>query len=708
MPVHTKPRQARVGIDVGGTFTDFVLFDPQREAFVYHKEASTPSDPALAIQKGLSTLLDKSGLSADSLALILHGTTIGLNAILQRKGARIGLVVTTGFRDILEIGRARMPSSFDFHSKPEAPLLSRDYVLEINARLDHGGRVMQEPDNAELDRVAAGLRKLDVEAAALMLINGYAGPEAEGRVADALQARVPDIAIVSAARTWPEIREYERTLVSGLNAYIQPLMYRYFQRLQSLLAELDVRAPLLITASNGGSLSLASALQRPIDTVLSGPAAGVVAAARLSADVKLPRILSFDMGGTSSDIAVSLGGQAEIATRTHIGGLPLVVPVVDVSAIGAGGGSIIWVDAHGVLKAGPESAGADPGPVAYARGGMRPTITDCYLATGIIDPATFLGGAMPLRRDLAEQVLSEVGAHLGFAAEGAAARAASGALAVATAQMATELQKALAQRGQDPADFTLVPFGGAGPTHANLLAVEAGLNHIVIPARPGTFCALGAATADLRRDFVRSLRTPLTDESCARLRETLQTLEADAEQWLAEQGQDLCISRQLIHAADMRYSGQAYELQVQLPVEPSRPLSMAAVAQAFHAEHERIYGFCDESAPIELGTVRLAIVGYMPSAATPTIARDARPPAPCAKRRIFLDESWIEADIYARGQLLAGQAFDGPAIVEQDDTTILVLAGWRAETDDLGNLHLALASSGQTSDGQAPGPEQTR
>lgn len=679
---------ARIGIDVGGTFTDFVLFDAGSGRFAYHKQPSTPADPALAVQQGLVALLGKCGLKAADVEILLHGTTIGLNAIIQRRGARVGLVVTRGFRDILEIGRARMPSSFDFHATREAPFLTRDRVLEIGARFDRQGQRTQWPQDDELDTVAAQISALDVDAAVVMLINGYGAPDDEGALTDALQARVPGVTLLSAARTWPEIREYERTLVATLNAYIQPLMRQYFERLTALAAEIGLQAPILVTASNGGSLSLQAALARPIDTVLSGPAGGVVAAARLSTEAEVPNLVTFDMGGTSSDIAVCVDGHAEIATRTEVGGLPLVLPVVGVSAIGAGGGSKIWVDEHGVLKVGPMSAGADPGPAAYGRGGDSATVTDCYLATGVLDAHAFLGGDMPLYPELAQGALTKVADALGFTGDDAAVQAASGALAVATAQMASELRKSLAQRGLDPAGFALVPFGGAGPTHANWLAEDAGLPTIVVPVTPGTFCALGAATADLRRDFVRSLRVPLTDTAAQTLAGVWQDLEAGAHAWLAEQGVEQTGVPLLLPALDMRYAGQAYELKVTLPHPLPSPLTVDVLAEAFHREHERLYGFRDNDAPIDLSTVRLAIVGKMASVPSTPRTSAGGTPTPSARRPVYLRGAWHDAAIYQRGELRAGDVFAGPAVVAQPDTTVLVLPGWQASTDTLGYLHL--------------------
>lgn len=693
----------RVGIDVGGTFTDFVLFDPSgRQSPIFHKEPSTPADPALAVGNGLARLITEHGLAPTSIAAIQHGTTIGLNAIIQRRGAHLGLIVSDGFRDILEIGRARMPSSFDFHATRETPLISRENVLEIGARFDRDGGETRWPADDDIERVAADINALDVDACVLMLINGYLQPEREAALAAALERQGGRVSVLSAAQTWPEIREYERTMAAVLNAYIQPLMDRYFSRLTELIAELDIAAPLLVTTSNGGSMSLETALARPVDTVLSGPASGVVAAIRLGNEADVNRLVTFDMGGTSSDIAVSRERAPEMVTRTEIGGMPLVVPVVGVSAIGAGGGSLVWVDELGVLKVGPESAGADPGPIAYGRGGTRPTVTDCYLTLGVLDPDQFAGGSMTLDTRDVSDALERVAKRLAMSGEDAGVRAAAGALEIATAQMAAELRKGLAQRGLDPADFTLVPFGGAGPTHANWLAAEAGLPRVMVPLQPGTFCALGAATADLRRDFVRSLRAPLTEENASDIVTRWETMVAEAQQWLADQGFEGSAEEdiELLPALDMRYAGQAYELNVAFTSDAIASLDASALREAFHREHELHYGFRDEGtreAPtsIDVSTIRLAVVGHLVDARSPRhFAGEGA--APRAHRPVYLQGNWHDAAIYARAELGANDRFDGPAIVEQDDTTVVVLPDWHARVDALGNLHLtpvAIASS---------------
>lgn len=688
MTAAAHPRaRCRVGIDVGGTFTDFVLTDTATGRLTYFKEPSVPKDPSLAVERGMLSLLDRAGLKPSDVELVVHGTTLGVNAIIQRRGARIALVSSMGNRDVLEIARCRMPSSYDLHAQKEEPLVPRDLAFEVAARGRPDGGAAVEPTDEALAELAERIRATGVAAVAVMLLNSYANPALERRVAEGLRARLPGVLVSCSAEVWPEIREYERALVATLNAYIHPLLERYYTTLTERMRRIGIGAPLYITASNGGSLSVDSARARPIETVMSGPASGVVAAARTAALARRPRIITFDMGGTSSDIAVSEGGEPEYTTRTMIGDFPLVLPVVNVSSIGAGGGSLVWVDPQGVLKVGPDSAGADPGPICYRRGGTRPTVTDCYVAAGIIDPGTFLGGRMTLDKDAAVAALAEIARTIGLDGPEGAARAAEAALDVATAKMATELFKGLAQRGLDPRAFALVPFGGAGPTHSNLLAEEARLDTIVVPPAPGTFCAMGAVLADIKRDYVRTVRRRLDAALARHLDELLGDMARDARAWLDREG-TIVGATAMRCDADMRYAGQAYELHVPLP-DAMKGVDAAAVAELFHRAHERVYGFRDASSPIEITTLRLGIVGKVPPVEAPRGTRAAAPPVPHRRRRVFRRGAWIEAAVHRRADLLPGHAFAGPALVEQEDTTTWVLPGWRVEVDDAGNLHIA-------------------
>ncbi|MGO4832126.1 hydantoinase/oxoprolinase family protein, partial [Rhizobiaceae sp. 2RAB30] len=386
----------RIGIDVGGTFTDFVAADRNGGRIVRHKESSTPADPSLSVALGLPALLEKAAASPADVELILHGTTLLVNGIIERRGARVGLLVSQGLRGILEIGRARLPSSHDFRVAKEEPLVTRDLVLETCARMRADGSIVARAEPAEIERLAEQFRAAGVEAVTVLLLHSYSHPELEEETARALENVLPDIPVIRSAAIWPERREYERSLVAVMNAYVQPMMNSYLDRLTERMVALGFKAPIYITTSNGGTQSVTTARQRPIEAALSGPASGVVAAIRAAVTTGHDRIVTVDIGGTSADISVIRGLEPTYTTRTHVGGLPLVTPAVDVSAIGAGGGSIVWLDPQGILKVGPRSAGAVPGPICYGRGGKEVTITDCFTVLGYLDPATFLNGRMRL------------------------------------------------------------------------------------------------------------------------------------------------------------------------------------------------------------------------------------------------------------------------------------------------------------------------
>jgi N-methylhydantoinase A len=678
----------RIGIDVGGTFTDFVLAGSAR-GLVFHKQPSTPDDPSAAVEAGLVAVVAKAGVTMADIALVVHGTTLGLNAIIQRRGGPIGLVVSPGNRDVLEIARCRMPNSVDFHLTKEEALVPRDLAFEIPARIMADGTVLHRPTEADHDRVAAALRAGGVTSVAVMLLHSYLHPGLEAEVAAALAARLPGIPVAASAAIWPEMREYERTLVTVLNGFIAPLMQRYFDRLAERLAARGLSAPITITTSNGGTVALRTARARPIETVLSGPASGVVAAARAAAGTRFTRLITLDMGGTSSDVALTRSGEPEYTTRTTVGDLPLVMPVVNVSAIGAGGGSIVWVDPQGVLKVGPRSAGAAPGPVCYGRGGTEPTVTDCYLALGFLDPNGFLGGRMKLDRAAAEAALLPIAARLGFAGADAAAEAARAALRVATAVMATELSKGLAQRGEDAARFALMPFGGAGPTHANLLAEEARLSAVLVPLAPSTFCALGAILADVKRDFVRSLRLrlwPADARATARLRDALDALSREAEAWLAAEA-TMLRGHSLSATTEMRYAGQSFELTVDWDSATFAAPTPEALAELFHRVHEGVYGFRDTDSAIEITALRVRVTGHMEPIAMPA-ATELPSPTPQGRRRIFAAAGWQDWPVWQRATLGRGASLPGPAVIEQDDSTLILLPGWTATVDSRGNLEM--------------------
>ena len=676
----------RIGVDVGGTFTDFVLADPSTGALVRYKEPSVPSDPSLSVARGLPALIERAGVRAEEVELLVHGTTLLVNAIIQRRGARVGLVVSRGHRGVLEIGRMSLDNSFDFTLRKEEPLVPRNLVFEAGTRILADGRITERSSPAELDRLAADLAAAGVEAVTVLLINSYAFPEAEREVAQALRRRLPGVPVTESARIWPEQREFERGLVAIMNAYVQPIMDAYLRRLVERVTEAGVTAPIYITASNGGTLSIETARERPIDTVLSGPASGLVAATRIARTLGRTGIITVDLGGTSCDLALNRGEEPEYATSTRVGDYPLVVPVVNVRAIGAGGGSIVWVDPQGVLKVGPESAGAVPGPVCYGGGGTRPTITDCYLLIGFIHPEHFLGGRMRLDGDAARASMDAIAARLGLEGRDRAARAAEAALRVASAMMANELAKGLARRGAEPGEFALMAFGGAGPTHANLLAEEAGIGTFVVPPGPATFCALGAVLADVKRDYVRSRRVRFSDgaPAAAELAAIFRELEERASSWIASEG-ELLGEIVFDGALDMRYSGQAFDLQVPIPESLRREPDLGGLSELFHLQHERIYGFRDPESHVEASTERLRVTGRIPP---PEIAAvpERGLPEPFDTRRVYVAGRYLSVPVYARRELGRGAAITGPAVIEQEDCTVWVLPGWNAAVHRTGSI----------------------
>ena len=680
--------RCRVGIDVGGTFTDFVLAHPGRGELYTFKEPSTPDDPSLAVERGARELLAQSGVDAAEIALVVHGTTLGLNTILQHQGAEAALVVSRGNRDVLELARCRMPSPYNFSLPRDEPLLPRDRVFEIDARNDARGRVLSRPGPEELDRVVAAIEEAGVNAVAIALLNAYLDPALELEVAAGIAARLPGAHITPSTRIWPEIREYERAMLAVMNAYVHPMLDAYYERLEGRFRSMGFDAALYITASNGGTLTVASARERPVDTLLSGPASGVVAACRLVASSSAKGMVSIDMGGTSCDMAVAEGETPRLTTRAHVGEFPIISPVVDISAIGAGGGSVVWVDSQGVLKVGPRSAGADPGPVSYGRGGTEPTVTDCYLVTGLVDQDAFLGGRMRLDAKAAAAALLALGRRIGFEGKDAAQRTAEAALRVATAMMSTELYKELAQRGVDPRGLRLVAFGGAGPTQAALLAEEARLDGVVVPLRPGTFCAQGAIQSDVRRDYVRSLRRSLADSgtTVAAAEAGLAQMEAQALAWIASEGADLAVPM-IARSADMRYAGQAYDLRVDLPADPSAR-EASVLCELFHAEHARVYGFPDRDSEVEIMTLRVSVSRAMPPIASPPIEKASGPPRPRGERNVYVRGEYHSAAVYARADLHSGHVIAGAAIIEQEDTTVWLPPDWRAAVDASGTLAL--------------------
>ena len=628
-----------VGIDVGGTFTDFVGF--RGGEVVTHKVPSTTHDPGTALLRGIRAL----GGTA-----VAHGTTIATNAIVERQGARTILVTTSGFEDLLIIGRQNRPSLYDWRVTRTAPVVPRGMAVGARERVGPSGRALKPLSPAEVRRIVRVVRALRAESVAVSLLFSFANPRHEEVLRRALET-VCDVSISS--RVHPEFREYERASTTALDAYVKPLVRKHLATLEAAIG-----SRFLVMKSGGGTADSRQALERPIELALSGPAGGVSAALTLGTSLRIRDLVTFDMGGTSADFSVILGGQPTHTNEATVEGLPLAFPVLDIASIGAGGGSLASLDAGGALRVGPGSAGAEPGPMCYGRGGAQPTVTDADLLAGLL-PDALLGGAMPLQKGLAGKGLEVIARGMRVSSDEAILRVRR----VVESNMVRAMKTVLARRGLDPRDYPLVAFGGAGPVHAAFIAAEIGSPRVLVPFLPGSFSAYGILTADLRLDFSQGLVRPLRGAANV-IRESVARLRAKAIAALRANG--LSPNRAtLLPTADLRFLGQSYEINV--PLAPG-------MEKGFRREHRRRYGYASPSEPLEIVAVRLAAIVPRPKA-FPGV-RAHTPPRP-ERRRVLFDDGWRVSQVWRRTQLPLRFESGGPAIIEEDQATSVVPPGWR-------------------------------
>ncbi|MBI2371364.1 MAG: hydantoinase/oxoprolinase family protein [Deltaproteobacteria bacterium] len=676
-------RRFKIGIDIGGTFTDLTLLDVERGVLHHYKVPSTQHSPSDALISGVQQLTEQVGITPEAIAYFVHGTTLALNTVIQRRGARTALIVSRGNRSVLDLARLRVPQQFSFAPAVPEPLVPSSRVREIGGRILASGEEIEPLSPDEVAAAVAWLKEQEVEACAISLLHAYANPSHEQAVKRAIEQALPTLIVAASSGIWPEIREYERTMVAVLNAYIAPQMARYLARLERDAAAIGLRTELYITKSNGGIMSAASARQAPVETLLSGPASGVVGAAFAAKLAGIRHCVTLDMGGTSADVSLILDGEPVRSTENHAGDYPVVMPSVDVSSIGAGGGSIAWVDPYGVLKVGPESAGAEPGPACYGLGGTAATVTDAYVVCGFLNPGHFLGGRMRLDPQRASEAIAPIARRLGQSVP----EAAESILQVATANMVTEFFPLMTKKGVDPREYALLPYGGAGPTHACLLAAEVGIGRIVVPHSPGTLCATGALINDVKKDYVQTFRCALDGLDLNEVRKRFGRMEEEARRWLDGEGIDLD-RREFLCAADMRYKGQAYEIEV--PIDAVALESVETLRRRFHDRHETVYRHADRGAAVELVNLRVRVVGITPPV---TVRLQDRAEGhgraePKGRRTLLLRGQRLSATIYERAALRPGHRLPSPCIVEQDDTTTVILPGFAGRVDAYGNLVL--------------------
>jgi N-methylhydantoinase A len=680
----------RIGIDVGGTFTDLVAVDAAGRVTLA-KAPSTAADQSIGVIDGLQRLAEALGVERGALLAqterIVHGTTVATNALLERKGARVGLLTTEGHRDVLEMREGLKDDRYDLRQPPPEPLVPRQLRLGVRERMRADGRVETPLDPGSLNAAIAALARAEVEAVAVCYLHVWRDDRHERETAAALRAALPAAYVSLSSAVFPQIKEYERICTTVVNAYVGPALERYLGRLETRLVEAGYRGPVLIVQSHGGVATIADAVRLAAGGVLSGPAGGVAGSRHAARLIGQPDLILFDMGGTSTDISLVVGGAAQIASDRRLAGQRVALQALDIVSIGAGGGSIAKVDAGGVLHVGPESAGADPGPACYGQGGTAATVTDANLVLGLLDPDGFLGGRARLDRGAAEAAVDRIAAALGVERMAAA----EGIRRVIDARMAEGIRLVSVRRGVDPRRFAMLAFGGAAGLHVTAIARQLGLSRVVVPRLAAVLSAWGMLTSDLRYEVARSHIGDASQLDAAALRALFDELEGEGRQRLAAASFEG--PAQVHRSADMRYGEQIFEVNVALDgIDWAAPDLLAQLAAAFHRRHEELYTYAMPDQEAVLVNARVAVVGALPDPPQEPAVADRPPAAPRARRRIYL-AGWRDVPIFDLDALASAQTIAGPAVIEAATTTVLLRPGDRAQVTGIGWLDVALTET---------------
>ncbi len=694
-------RRYRLGVDIGGTFTDGVLIDESNGTLQIDKVLTTPQDPSEGFLTITQRLAAEANLSLDQLHSIIHATTIATNAVLERRGARAGLLVTQGFRDILEIGRQIRHELYNLQTEKIPPLIPRQRCIEIPERMDHRGEVLLPLDEAAVAGALSTLRTQQVESIAICFLHAYRNPVHEQRAAELIQSLWPEATVSLSSEIAPEIREYWRASTTVTNAYVAPTVRTYLDKIEQKLSREGFDKSVYIMQSSGGIMTAAAAKERPIHMIESGPAAGVAAAAYLSELVGFPNALSFDMGGTTAKMGLIRDHQPNVLSEFEVGahsgsgaglvrgsGYPILASVVDLVEVGAGGGSLAWMDSGGLMRVGPQSAGAEPGPACCGQGGTKPTITDANLMLGRLNPDYFLGGRIQLDKEAAHTAIN---VHCAQALGMDVVEAASGIVDIATVTMVHAMRLVSVQRGYDPREFCLVSFGGAGPVHANQLAAELGIPTVVIPPSPGVASALGMLVSNLRHDYRVTRIHPLAEVELDELDTIWRDFTAQATDALMDEG--LAEDKMLFNPyLDMRYIGQSWKLPISLPDDGLDATGVAWLKNAFDRQHEHLYGFSVPEEPVEIVNVGLSAIGLVRKPQLRDVPGASQPVAAarkCARQVYFAElKDFMECPVFDRHALQQGHVVEGPAVVEEMDSTTVIHPGYMASVARYGILIL--------------------
>ncbi len=691
----------RIGVDIGGTFTDATMVDEAGAVIAVAKVPTTPRNLASGFFAALDRLIEDSELSPSAIDSVVHATTAATNALIEGTIGDAAFVTTAGFRDVLEIGRQNRPSLYDVHFQKPRPLVPRDRCFGVPERIAGDGSTIEPLDEASVQRLGVELSELGVSAVAICFLHAYRAPEHEHRAAELLRdALGTDIHVSVSSRVAPEFREYVRASTTVVNACLQPVVHGYLRDLESGLHERDVRRPLLVMQSSGGVISAREARERPVTIVESGPAAGVVAGTFVGKQVGSEDLMTFDMGGTTAKASLVIGGQPLMTREYEVGtaagaaygahrgsGYPISTPVVDLVEVGAGGGSIAWIDDGGALQVGPRSAGAEPGPVCYSRGGVEPTVTDANLVLGRINAAYFLGGEMPLDVEAAAEAIdSRCAAPLSVSVEAAA----HAIVEIANARMVNALRLVSIERGFDPRDFVLVAFGGAGPVHVNRLAAELSIPTVIVPTNPGTASATGLVITEERREYATTLLQLASTVVASEIEIAFTLLEQEARQDLRHSQSATPDAEQLRRELDLRYHGQSHELTI-----PASSKLISTTLQdtlsRFHDEHRRAYGSAALEAEVEIVNVRVVAFGKSPLSIAPPEPLHAHGSGQPRMRDVYFDETggFTSCAVFERATVARSTSVTGPAIVEEMGTSTVIHPGYQASIDSYGNLVIA-------------------
>ncbi|MEN6316009.1 MAG: hydantoinase/oxoprolinase family protein [Clostridiaceae bacterium] len=676
-----------IGVDVGGTFTDISLLDIETGVIKIHKVPSTPDDPSRAIMTGVDEILQINNLPYSDVQYLAHGTTVATNALIERKGAKTGLLVTKGFKDLLEIGRQTRSSLYSLFIKKPEPLIPGNLRLEIDERLYSDGSCRKAVDKGDVSKRINELKDNSVTSIAVCFLFSYLNPEHEKQVLSQLKEEYPGVYISASHEVVPEFREYDRISTTVINAYLGPVMKRYMENFKSSVKQRKIGISPYIMQSNGGIISIGESVQNPVRTAMSGPAAGVVAASYLSERTGFKNMITFDMGGTSADFSLIENGTPKISIERTIEEFPARIPMLDIHTCGAGGGSIAWLDAGGALKVGPESAGAVPGPACYSRGGMLPTVTDANTVLGRLNPQNMLGGRMTLDVAASKKAIqSYICDHSSLSLM----EAACGIISVVNATMTRAIRVISVEKGYDPREFTLVSFGGGGGLHCCALAKELNIPNILIPPAPGTFCSLGLLVSDVRSDYVRSMLLEAKADELSTIGGLFSQMRKEGEEFLIKENIPAKDCRYDC-TIDMRFVGQNYELTIPVDMSELRADRFDSIIRRFHDEHRKKYGYSDKKAVVEFVNYRLTAIGILSKPEFKKLGSYSdKTPVATGHRDVYYSDvdkpGLYDTFIYNRTDLLPGNRLAGPAIIEQMDSTIMILPGQTADIDPYGDI----------------------